>query len=273
MSAQRGTDYCMQHWLTWGISDTRVFTTAFAKRSAGCGFPTSAGLDEPCLGRVTILLSAALGRCTLSVLAQTRQITFNVLLVLGLGFLRSLIINTEKQDRTVVSLRQGRQFDVGSKITCRSEKGRGSPCVSAAVTGPYAAHAGSAAEVEWLPDILLAGMWGRRAQHKLQRHPALCLIVLQGSLSCFAPALPPCCAGEKIHAGGQLLSRCTTNFPIELWSLAQYRDHRLCSKPVLMRCRWLGRCHHFLCVLSSQGSAVPTCLQSHCSASPPSRRE
>lgn len=73
---------------------------------------------------------------------------FSVLLVLGLSFLRSLIINTENQDRTVVSLGQGRQFDVGSKITCRSEKGRGSPCVSATAAGPCAARAGSAAEVE-----------------------------------------------------------------------------------------------------------------------------
>lgn len=96
---------------------------------------------------MAILLSAALGGYTLSVLAQTRQIVFNVLLVLGLGFLRSLIINTENQDRTVVRLRQGRQFDVGSKITCRSEKGRGSLCVSTTATGPCAAHAGSAAEV------------------------------------------------------------------------------------------------------------------------------
>lgn len=97
---------------------------------------------------MTVLLSAALGRCSLSVLAQTGQITFNVLLVLGLGFLRSLIINTENQDRTVVSFRQGRQFDVGSKITCRSERGRGSLCVSVIAAGLCAARAGFAAEVE-----------------------------------------------------------------------------------------------------------------------------
>lgn len=54
---------------------------------------------------------------------------FNVLLVLGLGFLRSLTINTENQDRTAVSLKQGRQWDVVSKIICRSEKRRGSLCV------------------------------------------------------------------------------------------------------------------------------------------------
>lgn len=110
--------------------------------------PASAGLEEPCLSRMTILLSAALGRCSLSVLAQTGQITFKVLLVLGLGFLRSLIINTENQDRTVVSFRQGRQFDVGSKITCRSERGRGSLCVSVIAAGPCGARAGFAAEVE-----------------------------------------------------------------------------------------------------------------------------
>jgi len=82
----------------------------------------SAGLEDPCLGRVTILLAAAVGGCTLSALAQIGQIMFSVLLVQWLGFLRSLIINTENQDKTVVSLRQGKQFDVGSKITCRSEK-------------------------------------------------------------------------------------------------------------------------------------------------------
>lgn len=99
----------------------------------------SAGLEEPFLGGVTIQLSAALGGCALSVLAQIRQITSNVLLVPGLGFLGSLIINTEKQVRTVVSLRQGRQFDVGSKIACRSDKRRGSPCVSPTAAGPCTA--------------------------------------------------------------------------------------------------------------------------------------
>lgn len=91
---------------------------------------------QPCLSIVAVLLSAALGGCTLNVLAQTRQIMFNVLLVLRLGFLRSLIINTENQDRTVVSLRQGRQSDVVSGITCRSEKGRGSPCVCSSSSRP-----------------------------------------------------------------------------------------------------------------------------------------
>lgn len=94
------------------------------------------------------MLSTELGGCTLSVVTQTGQIMFNVLLVLGLGVLRSHVMSTENQDSTVVSLEQGRQFDVGSKIPCRSDKGRGSPCVSAAAAGPCAAHADCTAEVE-----------------------------------------------------------------------------------------------------------------------------
>lgn len=53
---------------------------------------------------MTVQVSAALGSCTLGVLAQSRQIMFNVLLVLGIGFPRSLIINTENRAGLLLAL-------------------------------------------------------------------------------------------------------------------------------------------------------------------------
>lgn len=139
---------------------------------------------QPCLSIVAVLLSAALGGCTLNVLAQTRQIMFNVLLVLRLDFLRSLIINTENQDRTVVSLRQGRQLDVVSGITCRSEKGRGSPCVCSS-SRPTCSPCRPCCRGGRAPRHPPHCAWAHRAQHNLQMPYALCLEALQGSLSCF----------------------------------------------------------------------------------------
>lgn len=105
---------------------------------------------QPCPCIVAVLLCST-GGCTLNVLAQ---IMFNVLLVLALGFLRSQTINTENQDRTAVSLRQGRQLDVVSEIIAGMRKGEALP-VSAAAVGPCAALASSAAEVDGLLGILL----------------------------------------------------------------------------------------------------------------------
>lgn len=143
---------------------------------------------QPCLSIVAVLLSAALGGCTLNVLVQTRQIMFNVLLVLRPGFLRSLIINTENQDRTVVSLRQSRQLDGVSEITCRSEKGRGSPCVCSS-NWPTCSPCRSCCRGGRAPRHPPHFVWGHRAQQNLQMHYALCLKALWGSLSCIAPGL------------------------------------------------------------------------------------
>lgn len=137
---------------------------------------------------LAVLLSAAQGGCTLNVLAPIGQIMPNVLLVLGLGFLRSRIVSTENQDRSVVSLRQGRQLDVVSKITCRTEKGRSSPCVcsrSRSMCSPcrLCCRGGR------VPRHPPCCAWGPRAQHNLQMHYTLSLKALQGCLSCFAPGL------------------------------------------------------------------------------------
>lgn len=72
----------------------------------------------------------------------------------GLGFLRNMTINTDHQDRTVVSLRQGRQWMWSAKSPAGGRKGEAVP-VSAAAAGPCAALASSAAEVHGLLCILL----------------------------------------------------------------------------------------------------------------------
>lgn len=119
---------------TRGVSDTQTLQLPWLRAALEVVLlcTASAGLEEPCLGRADVLLSAALRGCFLTALVQTVHITFNVLLVLGLGF---LVINTEDLGKDIVSLRQ---FEGGSKIAFRSgrERERFSRCNSKSMPSP-----------------------------------------------------------------------------------------------------------------------------------------
>lgn len=133
------------HSICWmrGVSDTQALKLFLlcAMLEVVLLYEASARLEEPCLSRGDVLLSAALPGCFLTALVQTVHITFNVLLVLGLG---CLVINTEDLGKDVVSLRQ---FEEGSKIACRSErKGEISPSVTAEL---HPAQEGSAGFVPY----------------------------------------------------------------------------------------------------------------------------
>lgn len=112
--------HAIAHSICWmrGVSDTQALQLVLlcAMLEVVLLYAASAGLEEPCLGRVDVLLSAALRGCFLTALVQAVHTMFNVLLVLGLGF---LVINTEDLGKDVVSLRQ---FAEDSKIACRSER-------------------------------------------------------------------------------------------------------------------------------------------------------
>lgn len=80
-----------------GVFETQALWLHFLSAVLEVGFPCPAfaGLEELCFDRMNVLLPTAQIGCFLNSFVQSTQITFNVLLALGLGF---LIIGTEDQD-------------------------------------------------------------------------------------------------------------------------------------------------------------------------------